>query len=143
MSDVIEEIKKQYEIGFLVPSEESAPELVAMLKRYEADITNEGTLKRIRLAYPIKKETSAVFGYFHFKAEPEKAKALEQDLRTNSMVIRSIIVRLPKPSKKGSGSGEGKSARPSATAARPATEQKVAPSLSNEALEKKIEEILQ
>jgi ribosomal protein S6 len=140
MTEVIENNKKHYEVGFLVQSEDSAPEVAALLKRYSAEITTEGTLRRIHLAYKIKKEISAVFGFFQFMAEPEQAKKLEQDLRTNSLFIRSLIIKLPKVSKKQKQSDASRAARPQVT--RPAPELKPAPSLSNEALEKKIEEIL-
>lgn len=149
MQEPNEVLNKHYEIGFLVATEEAAPELAAFVKKYVANVTTEGSLRRIRLAYAINKETSAVFGFFQFMAAPEKVKQLEQDLRTHPLVIRSLIVKLPKASKSAprrDPAAMAASPRPSyrPQASRSAPEQpKVVPALSNEALEKKIEEILQ
>jgi len=44
------------------------------------------------LAYPIKKQTEALYVYFEFDAEPAKAKELEQKLNLNETVIRSLLV---------------------------------------------------
>lgn len=139
MTEATEVKKTQYEIGYLVPTEEVGQEIASRMKSYDTEVTAEGAMKRIKLAYKIGKETQAFFGYIQFAAEPEKAKMLEQDLRANPNIIRTIIVKLPKPSKKGVGTGKP-SPRP--VAAKPAAEPQVA-AISNEALEKKIEEILQ
>ena len=135
-------IQKHYEIAFLAASEDAAQELVSLLKRHHAEITQEGPLKRIRLAYKIKKETQAHFGFLQFRALPDVAKALEQELRTKQSVLRFLVVKLPKTAPR------KVNLEPFTKPSRPVTRttplaKPVVPALSNEALEKKIEEILQ
>ena len=140
---------KLYEISFLVKDEKGGEEILKLLKRSGADVALEGTFERIPLAYPIEKETAAFFGYFHFRAAPNVGAALQREMQTHPAALRFLILTSPyiKP--------KPREARPfretqSAPAVRlPAerierTERKreSAP-LSNEALEKKIEEILQ
>lgn len=126
---------KDYEISFLLGQEKDAEDVLKLLKREEAEIIFEGTLKKIPLAYKIKKQNEAYFGYLHFRMSKDKIKSLEKDLLTASGVLRSLIITPPfvrsKPEPK---------ARPRIAPAPPA---QVGVPLSNEALERKIEEILQ
>ena len=137
-----EEIKKSYEIAYLIPTEEANKDLVSVVTKHGAEVRMEGGLKQLRLAYQINKVDQAYFGYLQFRAVPEQTKQLEQALRSTSYVLRSLITTLPVPSTKNEGTGAPRAPRPMV---RPPIEKKpvVAPALSNEALEKKIEEILQ
>ncbi len=135
------EEKKDYEISFLLKSEERVDEILKALKHIGGEITLEGPIEKIVLAYKIKKETSASFGHFHFRALPADIKTLTQELKNNPEVLRTLVVTPPFVKSKRT------TMRPLPKAAAPAPEYKapiaVAPApLSNEALEKKIEEIL-
>ncbi len=133
--EATETVKKEYEIAFLVRDEVAVEDLVRLLSQHQAEIKSEAPLRRIALAYKIKKESAAYFGVYQFEAQAEQVKALEHDLRISSSVIRALIVKHPSKAP-----GE----RPRTGHPRPASEKKAAaPALSNEALEKKIEEILQ
>lgn len=135
--------KKEYEIGFLLKNEEDFAALVNMLRQHEAEITYEGQLRRLSLAYEIKGESQAVFGYAHFRIDPSLVTALANDLKTSSPLLRSLVIT--PPFTKGRVPLAPKMMRPSAPAAvprMPAPRSSPMP-LSNEALEKKIEEILQ
>lgn len=145
--------KKEYELAFLLRAEDAAPEVIAVLKKHGAEVTNQGTLARQRLAYPIRKETQAVLGSLTFRLDPEGVAALDHDLRFNQHVLRFLMVT--PPVKKPQGvfyerprrlDGQGPGRAPQAAPPRPAAPKKVpepAQTLSNEALEKKLEEILQ
>ena len=126
---------KDYEISFLLGQEKDVEDVLKLLKREEAEIIFEGTLKKIPLAYKIKKQSEVYFGYLHFRMSKDKVKSLEKDLLTTSTILRSLIVAppfvRPKPDTR---------ARPR-TAPEPSVP--VGVPLSNEALERKIEEILQ
>ncbi len=131
---------KTYEISFLATDEKGAGEMLQLLKRQGADITLEGPCERITLAYPIKKEVSAFFGYVQFRAATEALRAVDRDIRAHPMILRFLIVSSlfvrQKPR-------EIPRLRPRAPIAPLSIERsRETLPLSNEALEKKIEEIL-
>jgi small subunit ribosomal protein S6 len=130
--------KKEYELGYLLKEEKNA-EILDAVRTLGGDITLEGPVNRTKLAYEIQKESEAYFGFVQFMMEPTKAKELEAILGLNKNVMRSLIMTPPpmKEKKRPEGSEAPKPAAPVREAkAQPTT-------LSNEALEKKIEEILQ
>lgn len=143
-----EKERKTYEIAFLVKSEEEIPGVVSFLKQHNAEILAEPRAKNVVLAYEIKKNKEAVFAYCTMKAAGADVKNLEKDFSMGNLTIRSLIITLPK---RGLSSGPVEE-RDSERKAR--TPRSIAPSypevkmsapratLSNEALEKKIEEIL-
>lgn len=128
--------KKEYEIAFLTRAEEDAAEVTKLLATHGAQIKGEGSIKKIALAYKIKGEVQAYFCVFRFDATGDAVKALEHDLRTNNAVLRALILKVEAVKETAS---RPRAPRPVAAAsARPAAP---AP-LSNEALEKTIEQIL-
>ena len=146
-------IKKEYELALLLKAEEDVAHIVLFLREHNAEISLEPRAKKLALAYKIKGFTDAVFVYCNFKSSTEDAKVLEKDLNTNAYVIRSMILASPPaPSERQSmpffaakqrraparSSASGVSSTFSAEPKSPAPQP-----LSNEALEKKIEEILQ
>lgn len=163
--------KKEYEIGVLVATEEDLAAVVALVRSHNGEISAEPRAKKMALAYEIKHHSDAVFAYFNFKASGSDVKELEHDMNTKPEVIRSLVVIATPPdtsaerassiagaaaanaasggsSMSGMGGAMGAQRRPrsaprssspsSAFEPKPAASQP----LSNEALEKKIEEIL-
>lgn len=131
--------KKSYEIAFLVRNEEDAQQVIKLLKSAGAEIELEGAISRMTLAYPIKKEHSLYFGYLHFSLETKGVNRLEAGLRVSPFIVRSLIVTPPFVKSK---------TRPFLPPRRrPFVSsqpiERKAPSLSNEALEKQLKEILQ
>jgi ribosomal protein S6 len=138
-----EKIKKQYEIGILVRKEDDISEVRRLVAAHEGEFVGDFQAKKIALSYPIKKEKEAVFAWCGFRASGEEVKRLEKDLRTAAAVLRSlIIISLPLSERSPDMAAvEKKWVR--AKREPVATEPKTAPhSLSNEALTKKIEEML-
>lgn len=142
-----EKDKKEYELGVLILREEDLPGVLALLAEHKAEITSEARAKRLAMAYEIKGHKEGVFASVTFKAFGDEVKALEHDLGLRADVLRSLVIKLPKPSLRpapsagapGTVPGERYQAgRPSASEPRPAAPKP----LSNEALEKKLEEIL-
>ena len=136
-----EENKKEYEISFLLKSADLISEIDNALKIIQANISERGQLKDVRLAYPIQKHHSGFFGFYFFEADPATIADLRQSLTLNEKVLRFLIITPPikkrqpyyprRPSSVGS--------EPSIAAPRPVQLPQV---LSNEALEQKLEEIL-
>lgn len=132
-----EEIKKEYELGFLVKEEDEAAGLISALKDMGAEILLEGPVRKTALAYEIKKQTSACFGFTQFMMEPAAAKSLEAALNVRPELLRFLLMTPPTSTARPQPVGG-----PQKPVSKP-HEPKTAPALSNEALEKKIEEILQ
>lgn len=123
----MEENKKDYEIAFLLKSPEALKELSGALKSKGAEIVYESPLKEVSLSYPIKKHVSAQFGFYHFKASPEAVSGLKADLGLSQSVLRFMIITPPVK----------------IASVQPRPERKpMAPVMSNEMLEGKLEEML-
>lgn len=136
---------KEYELSFLLKSDEAASEVLRVLGRAGAEIFLEGPREAIPLAYPVRKETNAVFGYVHFRAFPDAIRAVTQELRLLPPVLRFLVITPPFVKLR---SRWEQAPRPKPIGTEPELPPEPArqPSslpLSNEALEKKIEEILQ
>lgn len=139
--------KKTYELALLLKREEDLPGVLTLVAQHQGELVSEPRAKKLALAYKIKGETEAIFAYTDFSMLPGNAKDLEHDLGTRQDVIRSMIIIAPPPSERRevpfSAMPPKRRGRP--TTGRTAAESKPAAPrpLSNEALEKKIEEILQ
>jgi ribosomal protein S6 len=148
-----EKDKKEYELALLLKSEENIPKVVALVTAHNGEGVSEPRAKRLQLAYEIKKQTEGVFVYFTFKMFGDDMKTLETELNVHADVLRFMVIASPAPAERTANSAmpvreerhQRSAPRSSApAAAAPAEAPKAAPSrpLSNEALEKKIEEIL-
>lgn len=126
------ENQKDYEISFLLKSEADRRIVEDALAAAGASLTFSGPLKELRLAYPIKKQHSAFFGFNQFKAAPEAINSVSGALRLKPEVFRLLIVTPPVQIKNKS---EGIDRKPVVVETR-------SPEISNEALEQKLEEIL-
>ncbi|MCL5007041.1 MAG: 30S ribosomal protein S6 [Patescibacteria group bacterium] len=133
--------KKSYEISFLLGNENDVEAVLKHLSQIGAEILNEGKISEVSLAYPIKKLASASFGWIYFSALPEKIGELNSALKMDGKIIRYLIITPPivKTEKKrpAKASEKEESSAPAAPVATAENE------LSNEELEKKLEEILQ
>lgn len=140
--------RKNYEIAFLVKDETHVPAVLSLLKQHGADIIYEGPVQNMQAAYPIEKEITVIFGYVHFSLVPGKIRALEKDLTVSSAVLRHLIITPPFV-KVARGPMTGSATRPTKQAQSEPSRETVAVApkstapLSNEELEKKIDEILQ
>ncbi len=140
-----EKDKKEYELAVLLKSEDDLASVRALLAQHNAESVSEPRAKRLGLAYEIKGFTEAVFASATFKAYGDEVKDLEHDLTARQDIIRFMITKTPAPSTRPSSPIVSAEDRPrpvratfsGETSSRPASRP-----LSNEALEKKIEEIL-
>lgn len=149
MATSIDQETKEYEIGFLVKEEAGIAVIRKFLDLAGAVITKEGEIKKISLAYPIKKETSAFFGFFHFTSLPAAIKDLEKELRVEPLCLRSIIIKDPikRDMHREEGQPElserGERVQQREPEEKPEAVKKQGDIVTNEELEKKLEEILQ
>jgi len=145
----MDETTKNYELAILAASEQDYQDALQALRASQIEMSAEAQPAKIKLAYPIKKEN---FGYFCnvcFSAAAEEIEKINKILRGNLKILRFSVFNKPVIKEK---EREGK--KTERTIKRPAEPEKTwdynlrqAPiektgALSNEALEKKLEEIL-
>lgn len=139
--DDAKENTTEYRLSFLV-KDEDADGVRAALSRSGAEIAKEQTLVKVRLAYPVKKHQFGFAGAFVFRTDPAGVPEALRAVSRAEGVLRAMVTReFP-------GEDEKKMSVPAATdrariTRRGARERVYRSQLSNEALEKKIEEILQ
>jgi len=138
------EERKNYEIAFLVKSEEDQEGIRKILRNFQLPVIDGDRISKIKLAYPIKKENFAYSGYLHFSGSPQDIGNLTESLKNEPKILRFSVITQPIVKKDERRVVERVSSRQTQEAApqlpkkTPRTE-----ALSNEALEKKLEEILQ
>ncbi len=96
----MDEENKIYEISFLTKTEDDRREIEQAIKKYQMSIIEAGQWARIKLAYPIKKENFAYFGYLIFSGEPQSAKSLSNEFKNSPGILRFLIISNPVLNKK-------------------------------------------
>lgn len=145
--EILFEDKKSYEISFLLAEEAAKAEIDKALQSVNAEVGLRGACAEVKFAYPVKKHASGFFGYVHFKATSEQAAQLKAIVENNQKVLRTLLVtppvimqpREPRPERRAPGTTEERTVPQKAAEVRPVPQEAV---MSNEALEKKLEEIL-
>ncbi|MCP6719915.1 MAG: 30S ribosomal protein S6 [Patescibacteria group bacterium] len=133
-----------YEIAFVLRQEDLS-EIRKILEKNKADIVGEEELKKVRLSYPIKKQNYGFLGVFRFKVDPEHIRNMFSDMKLAENIIRYMInkIKTSEVEKR----GERKLTRAVPISRREPlkaeTRKSLEPVLTNEDLEKKIEEISQ
>ena len=128
-----------YELSFILNNQTAASAVSTLLNKYGAEIQLYNEPKPIKLAYTINSKTSGFFGFYNFLLKKESVANLQHDLRLTSDVLRFLIVKLK----------SGKITRNKSVYQSPISDKVQAPesrsasgSLTNEALEAKIQEML-
>ena len=138
--------KKEYEIAFLLDSAEAEAEITKLLAKIKAEVTTAKPVSEISLAYPIKKHASAFFGFIRFKAMTGEVAELKSDLRHNAKVLRSLVtVYIPVKLRAMRTRNVERAAESAATTKKESSSTAKAGqagAVSNEELEKTLEEIL-
>ncbi|MDO8504412.1 MAG: 30S ribosomal protein S6 [Candidatus Liptonbacteria bacterium] len=138
--------KKQYEISFLLKEEGGAGTISKFIKDLGGALELEGPVAKITLAYPIEKEKQGYFGYFHFSLAPGEVKNLEHEMETNPEILRHLIITPPfkkvAPRPRMDTGVRTISKAPVAPTSRQPEPARASETLTNEDLEKRIEEIL-
>lgn len=142
---------KEYELAFVAAGEDAAPTVEQLIAANGGALTGKGPLAALKLAYPVKKHTTGFFGYVWFTAMPANVKKLHDELAVQKNVLRFLIVTPPvKVTIRENRAPREQSAptKPSEARAQEKPVEAPMPSapapevLSNELLEKKLEEIL-
>ena len=137
--------KRDYELSFLLKMPEAETEIADVLSQHQLEIFEKGPVSEIKLAYPIKKQNSAYFGFCYFRGQPEDAQKVSESLLLKPSVLRYLLITPPVQSKTDAGRRAPRPSAPVKPAAAPAEIDIKPPRqeiLSNELLEEKLEEIL-
>ena len=146
----MEQEVNNYELAYLlspsIPEEEilsHAGKLSDLIEEQKGIIKHLREPKRQKLSYPIHKERNVYFGWTTFRLAPEGIVALEKKLKTQTQILRYLIVqeetRLKPPVFR---TGTPKSPVSQKSPAIPRETEKPEEKLDLEALDKKLEEIL-
>jgi len=93
--------KQNYELAFHITANLEDADVQKNRQDLEKVITSRGGVisfakdpDRIRLAYPIKHQTSSYFGYFNFILEsPESINEICDEVKANNSVLRFLILK--------------------------------------------------
>lgn len=141
----MEEQTKTYEIAYLLTDPTVQETLLKLLNQHGGEVSYQGELKEIKLAYPVQKHTAAHFGFAQFKISPEAVVKYGAALKLQKDVLRIMIISYaPKAVKPVPAASYSKVAAAAPESVKADVEKpKPGEPLSNELLEKKLEEILQ
>lgn len=134
--------KKEYRISFLIKEEDASP-VRSVIVSNGGEIVKEQAIAKIRLAYPVKRELFGFAGGFIFTIEPEAIPKILQNFKLNVAVLRVMITADVPKEEEDRRQGFSSTPNRARSPRRVVREQGFGAQLSNEALEKKIEEILQ
>ena len=126
---------KTYEISFLLEDESGADFIYENLNKYKAQILEHKDPLKINLAYTVKKQKTAFFGYVDFEMDPNDLLNFEKEIKQKNKILRFMIIS-KSPIKKGTAP---LSKKPETILEKSKTEETF---LTNEDLSKKIEEML-
>lgn len=143
METILQDNATVYEISFFQRVEESEP-IKRAIAAQGGVVLEEKPAVKVRFAYPVKKEAQGFMGIIRFRVPGEKLSRLSSTLGLEKGILRFLITRANNVGETVTGEEKGKrrSQRKSSTRNK-SKKGFAAAALSNEALEKKIEEISQ
>jgi ribosomal protein S6 len=138
-----EQIKKEYVASFLT-LEESGARARALVEKSGGEVTHVPEFAKVRLAYPIKKQQFAFSGNIFFNATGNPSQKISAGLKFEPEILRvMVLIKPPVIEEKRQDPEEVARAKARRRGGEKGAPRKFHTELSNEALEKKIEEILQ
>ena len=141
--------RQQYELAFhLLPSfseadiETKRREIEELISKSGGIVGRLGEVKKIRLAYPIKREKFSNFGYLEFFAPKNTVVKINKELALNENLLRHLVVKKEKER-----ALKPKPVRPAKLrtekADKEATPTEITETKETKEIDKKIEEILE
>lgn len=81
-----------YEVTFLTLSEDDTAGVADLIAQLGGTISHQLPPVRRKLAYPIKRETTAVYYSYEFDLDAAQTAELENKLRRNEHILRHLVV---------------------------------------------------
>lgn len=135
-----------YEI-FYLKKDENSKDLKDFLTKQKAKILTEKEPRKTRFTYPIKKENVGFTGSFIFQMDPDGIKELIKEINLSNFLLRYMITKIDLSKNKTEDQGDVSGKRferqqeKDRSSVQKSHQDYDKKELSNEALEKKIEEI--
>lgn len=139
------EENQTYELSCLISptvDEKTAKSLLDKIKETagkESNISQKEEPKKIKLAYPIKKQNQAFLAYLSVKTKPEKIKTVKTEIEKIPEILRFILIK-KEPSKPAKAAKKKEAMPPAAPPQKEATKEKQKVAL--EQIEKELDQIL-
>ena len=145
------EIRRNYELAFHINPNLEESRITQIFNELRDQLTGNGNMvtfgqepERRRLSYEIDHHGTAFFGYIHFNTEnPEGLAAVEEYIKLNPDILRSLIVRLPSDAKKNRAMLRQAKARARIEKAKVMQPPVRTPAVPNEKLDEELEEIIE
>ena len=131
---------KLYEVGFLSASPDISDSVAAILERAGAEIVHPEPAKQFQFAYTIKKHDSGFFGFLQFRAAAETVMRIKKELESTHDILKFLFIKDPVTRVRGEVPVDRDGSHPQSHGEEAREGQ--SGSLTNEALEAKLEEIL-
>ena len=97
---------KTYQLAYLISIQDTEKDIEvlrekikSLIQEGEGSIGKEVRPVRIKLAYPIKRNTDAFLADLTFLLEPKKLAAFEKELKAQKEIIRYLLLIKPLPKK--------------------------------------------
>ncbi|MDI6820750.1 MAG: 30S ribosomal protein S6 [Patescibacteria group bacterium] len=141
--DKKEVLENIYEFTF-VSLIEMSPKIRQIIEKNTGVVILEKELQKIRLAYPVKKQQYGFLGMIEFKVKPNSIETITKDIKLENNIIRNLIcsLKFKKPSEHKRKNQYSRDNKDRIGAISRVAKKTADTGLTNEALEKKIEEIL-
>ncbi len=136
------EAPKKYDISFIQKSEDGTIART-LIEKHGGVILNERPLVKLRLSYPIKKETQGFLGTIECTLPGEVVARLSSDAKLDHDMLRFLIGVQKEIKESNRGDGEERAPKKKKIGAVSKPKGGFSVTLSNEALQEKLEEILQ
>ncbi len=128
--------KKLYDLTVLLKSENDSS-VEALVQKAGADSFAKKELAKLELAYPVRKEKTAFMGVYTFLLAPDALKGVQEGLKFDENCLRYLLI----VGKEGKTAPSTRVPRTDFKNGAPARKRTEPEPLTNEALQKKIEEI--
>lgn len=89
------EEKKEFEISYIVKTENGIKSVKDLCSRHNGSVISGDEPKKIALAYPIKKEMYGFFGVIYVNLPTESVKEIEKESKLENEIIRMMIISEP------------------------------------------------
>ena len=136
----------EYEISFLAKGQEGVASVRTLMQDAGITIDQEQEVREMRLAYPIQKETSAMFGFWRVHATHEAIKKIHTEVKLIPEIMRIMVIKDPPSVRQPyqyTPQTETRERQPAAPSWQPVAQPTAPEAVTNKELEKKLEEILQ
>lgn len=94
-------VNRQYELGFIIPSNVAEPDTQTVISTVQEWIEkNEGSVTKVdywgrrRLAYPINDFREGYYVFLQMEYPTQRLNELERSLQLDDRILRHLIVRL-------------------------------------------------